>query len=131
MKRKSAQEGEKPETRQKRLETRYAPLQVMSMILHVDDNILMIKMAENKTQKKTLLYRSCQTSRMWARPSRQMSLVRLTLSPSWTRLTLHQSMSLFCVTWCFNPCLLLFLCRERLCCGLSIFEVFLQRIKVS
>ena len=32
-KNKSAQEGEKPEARQKRLETRYAPLQVMSMTL--------------------------------------------------------------------------------------------------
>ena len=40
-------------------------------------------------------------------------------------------MWLFCVIWCFNHRLLLFLCRERLCCGLSIFEVFLQQIKVS
>ena len=50
---KSAQEGEKPETRQKRLETRYAPLQVIDDV--GDDNILMIMITENKTQKDTPL----------------------------------------------------------------------------
>jgi len=63
-------EGEKPEARQKRLETRYAPLQIVPNIESVG------------TAKQADVAREADT-----------------------------------------------LTKERLCCGLSIFEVFLQRIK--
>ena len=61
-------------------------------------------------------------SRVWGRRNRRRSHERQTCSPSIEMLHLLAIM--------LNAHFLFF-CRERLCSGVSIFEVVLQRIKVS